>query len=56
MKKKYPPQDRFRAIEVKKTIVKEITDIFFEKYEMSALDFLSVVEDLKKEGLRRYKL
>lgn len=44
MKKKYP-QDKFRALAEKKTIVKEIADDFFEKYEMSALDFLSVIED-----------
>lgn len=55
MRKKYP-QDKFKAVAEKKAIVKEIADVFFEKYEMSAPDFLSVIEDLKNEGLRRYKL
>lgn len=53
--KKYP-QDKYRALLERNDIVKEVVDDFFNKYEMSALDFLTIMEEAKKEGLRRYRL
>ena len=53
--RKYP-QDKFKAVLERNVIVREIVDDFFKKYEMSALNFLSIMDEVKKEGLSRYRL
>ena len=55
MKKKFPLllPERMFAMEV---IAKKVIDDITEEYDISALDFIAIMEHIQRKGLSRFKL